>query len=125
MRLARAAEAVAGRPVAGPHSGSTELPRAARRALRRPRGRAGALRRRGLYDYAVQAAGTMKGSAMRLSAEARWAGSWLGLGTRAGDWGWGLGLGARAKVGFGVGVGVRVGVGLGLGLGLGLGVGLA
>ena len=48
--LTRALEAVAGRPVAGPHSGSTELPRAARRALRRHRGRAGALPREAPYS---------------------------------------------------------------------------
>ena len=41
----RAPGAVDGRPVAGPHSGSAEPPRAARRALRRHRGRAGALSR--------------------------------------------------------------------------------
>ena len=49
-RLARAAEAVAGIPVAGAHPGSAELPRTARRALRRHRGRVGgrSLPRRGL-----------------------------------------------------------------------------
>ena len=45
--MARAAEAVAGRPVGRPLPGSAELPRAARRALRRRRRRAGALPRRG------------------------------------------------------------------------------
>eukprot|EP00964_Phaeocystis_antarctica_P067504 scaffold40866_cov44-Phaeocystis_antarctica.AAC.2 len=44
-RLARAKEAVVGRPVAGPRPGSAELPRAARRALSRRRSRAGALPR--------------------------------------------------------------------------------
>ena len=53
MRLARAAEALAGRPVAGrpvtgPRSASAELPRAARRALSRRGSRAGALPRRAL-----------------------------------------------------------------------------
>ena len=42
-RLARAPEAVAGRPEGRPLPGSAELPRAARRALRRHRSRAGAL----------------------------------------------------------------------------------
>ena len=42
-RLARAPEAVAGRPVGRPLPGSAELPRAARRTLRRCRSRAGAL----------------------------------------------------------------------------------
>eukprot|EP00964_Phaeocystis_antarctica_P064724 scaffold38970_cov53-Phaeocystis_antarctica.AAC.1 len=40
-RLARAPEAVAGVPLAGPRPGSTEPPRAARRALRRHRSRGG------------------------------------------------------------------------------------
>eukprot|EP00964_Phaeocystis_antarctica_P124801 scaffold88437_cov84-Phaeocystis_antarctica.AAC.5 len=44
-RRARAPEALAGRPVARPLPGSAELPRAARRALRRHRSRAGALPR--------------------------------------------------------------------------------
>ena len=39
-QLARAPEAVAGHLVAGPHPGSAELPRAARRTLRRCRSRA-------------------------------------------------------------------------------------
>ena len=47
-RLARAAEAVAGIPVAGAHPGSAELHGATRRGLRRCRGRAGALPRRAL-----------------------------------------------------------------------------
>ena len=47
-RLARAAEAVAGRPVGRPLPGSAEPPRAARRALRTRRSRAGALPRGGL-----------------------------------------------------------------------------
>ena len=45
-RLARAPEAVAGRPVGRPLPGSAELPGAARRALRSRRSRAGALPRR-------------------------------------------------------------------------------
>eukprot|EP00964_Phaeocystis_antarctica_P145607 scaffold111722_cov75-Phaeocystis_antarctica.AAC.2 len=44
-RLARAPEAVAGRPEGRPLSGSSEPPRAARSALRRHRSRAGALPR--------------------------------------------------------------------------------
>eukprot|EP00964_Phaeocystis_antarctica_P144999 scaffold110923_cov56-Phaeocystis_antarctica.AAC.2 len=44
-RLARAPAAAAGRPVGRPLPGSAELPRAARRALRRHRGQAGALPR--------------------------------------------------------------------------------
>ena len=44
-RLARAAEAVAGRPVGPPLPRSAELPGAARRALRRRRSRVGALPR--------------------------------------------------------------------------------
>jgi hypothetical protein len=47
-RLARAPEAVAGRPMARPLLRSAELPRAARRALRRRRGRGGALAKRAL-----------------------------------------------------------------------------
>eukprot|EP00964_Phaeocystis_antarctica_P120850 scaffold84580_cov69-Phaeocystis_antarctica.AAC.2 len=47
-RLARAPEAVAERPVAEPRPGSTEPPRAARRALRRRRSRAWAVPRRAL-----------------------------------------------------------------------------
>ena len=50
--LAQAAEAMGGRPVAGPHSGSTELPRSARRTLRWHRGRAGALPKRH-FDHAI------------------------------------------------------------------------
>ena len=47
--LAREPEAVAGaRPAAGPRSGSTEPPRAARRAVRRRRSRAGAVPMRAL-----------------------------------------------------------------------------
>ena len=56
-RLARAPEAVAGRPVGRPLPGSAELPRAARRTLRRRRGRAGALPRghcqAGTFDRAA------------------------------------------------------------------------
>eukprot|EP00964_Phaeocystis_antarctica_P002543 scaffold1328_cov59-Phaeocystis_antarctica.AAC.1 len=44
-RLIRAPEAAAGRPVAEPRPGRAGLPRAARRALRRRRKRAGALPR--------------------------------------------------------------------------------
>ena len=51
-RLARAPEAVAGIPVAGPPTGSAELPGAARRALRRHRTRAGALPE-GQFDHAA------------------------------------------------------------------------
>eukprot|EP00964_Phaeocystis_antarctica_P034613 scaffold19718_cov64-Phaeocystis_antarctica.AAC.2 len=47
-RLARAPEAVAGRPEGRPLPGSAELPRAARRALRRHGSRAGALPRKAL-----------------------------------------------------------------------------
>ena len=47
-RLARTPEAVAGRPMARPLLRSAELPRAARRALRRRRGRGGALAKRAL-----------------------------------------------------------------------------
>eukprot|EP00964_Phaeocystis_antarctica_P022553 scaffold12532_cov48-Phaeocystis_antarctica.AAC.1 len=50
-RIARAPEAVAGRPVGRPLPGSAELPRAARCALRRRRGRAGAMSR-GHFDHA-------------------------------------------------------------------------
>eukprot|EP00964_Phaeocystis_antarctica_P081683 scaffold51110_cov54-Phaeocystis_antarctica.AAC.1 len=51
-RLARAHEAVAGRSVGRPVSGSAALPRAAGRALRRHRSRAGALPR-GRFDHAA------------------------------------------------------------------------
>eukprot|EP00964_Phaeocystis_antarctica_P098422 scaffold64450_cov66-Phaeocystis_antarctica.AAC.1 len=52
-RLARAPEAVAGRPVGRPLSGSAELPRAARCALRRCRSRAGVLPR-GHFSHAAR-----------------------------------------------------------------------
>eukprot|EP00964_Phaeocystis_antarctica_P087907 scaffold55895_cov39-Phaeocystis_antarctica.AAC.1 len=54
-RLARAPEAVAGRPVGRPLPASLEPPRAARRALRRRRSRAGALPRGHFELAAVQA----------------------------------------------------------------------
>ena len=51
-RLAGAPEAVAGRPAGRPLPGRTELPRAARRTLRRHRSRAGALARL-QFDHAA------------------------------------------------------------------------
>eukprot|EP00964_Phaeocystis_antarctica_P100626 scaffold66222_cov36-Phaeocystis_antarctica.AAC.1 len=51
-RLARAPEAVAGRPVGRPLAGSAELSRAARGAQRRHRSRAGALPRE-QFDHAA------------------------------------------------------------------------
>ena len=57
-RLARVPEAVAGRPVAGPHSGSTQLRRAARCALRRHRGELlGRCLPRGHADHAARQSG--------------------------------------------------------------------
>ena len=54
-RLARAPEAVATRSVGRPLSGSAELPRTARRVLRRHRSRAGALPRVHAYHASVRA----------------------------------------------------------------------
>eukprot|EP00964_Phaeocystis_antarctica_P116403 scaffold80350_cov42-Phaeocystis_antarctica.AAC.2 len=53
-------QAVAGCPVAGPRPGSAELPRAARRALRRHRSPAGALPR-GRFDHAAMPRSTRPG----------------------------------------------------------------
>ena len=49
---ARAPEAIAGRPAAGPHTGRTKLPRAIRRTLRRRRSRAVALPRGRHFEHA-------------------------------------------------------------------------
>eukprot|EP00964_Phaeocystis_antarctica_P030150 scaffold16998_cov59-Phaeocystis_antarctica.AAC.3 len=62
-RLARAPEAVAERPEGRLLPGSPELPRAARRALRRHRSRAGALPR-GHFDYAAVQGGLREDQAV-------------------------------------------------------------
>ena len=94
---------MAGHPVGRPLPGSAELPRAARRALRRHRRRAGALPK-GHFDHAGER--VVLGVVGVLVRHA-----WLGVGV-----GVGLGVGARVKVAVAVRVRVRVGVGVGVGV---------
>eukprot|EP00964_Phaeocystis_antarctica_P108048 scaffold72694_cov75-Phaeocystis_antarctica.AAC.5 len=85
---------MAGRLVARPPPGSAELPKAVRRALRRRRGRAGALPRLH-FDHA----GTLTMLAGRHDEY---------VGTMRV-----LGLGLRLRFGFGFGLGLGLGLGLG------------
>ena len=97
---------MAGRPVGRPLPGSTELPRAARRALRRHRSRAGAPPR-GRFDPA----GVLDTLDIDPLPAAHRRGAWLALGLGLGlalGLGLGLGLGCRDRVRVRVRIRVRV-----------------